>query len=201
MLRQRLRNRGSALSFASHVVVVALSLALIWGGATVLLLALKVEPGTVQSLTGYASVYDALRDLGPTDFDSTTRAITAAVGVALMLICGYLAYKMLPRPYLARRDLDLFRDERGEAVVEPRAIERLSEVTAERKAGVAAATGRYGTDELAVDVTLSRTRDLAGSLEGVRTAVRVALEEHGLPVVPVNVTLAGYQRKTRRELT
>jgi hypothetical protein len=201
MLRQRLRNRGSALSLASHVVVVALSLALIWGGATVLLLALKVEPETVQSLTGYASVYDALRDLGPADFDSTTRAITAAVGVALMLICGYLAYKMLPRPYLARRDLDLFRDERGEAVVEPRAIERLSEVTAERKAGVAAATGRYGTDELAVDVTLSRTRDLAGSLEGVRTAVREALEEHGLPVVPVNVTLAGYQRKTRRELT
>ena len=201
MLRQRLRNRGSALSFASHVVVIVLSLALIWGGATVLLLALKVEPETVQSITGYASVYDALRDLEPADFDSTTRAITAAVGVALMLICGYLSYKMLPRPYLARRDLDLFRDERGEAVVEPRAIERLSEVTAERRAGVAAATGRYDTDELAVDVTLSRTRDLAGSLEGVRTAVRAALEEHGLPVVPVNVTLAGYQRKTRRELT
>ena len=201
MLRQRLRNRGSALSLASHVVVIALSLALIWGGAIVLLLALKVEPETVQSITGYASVYDALRDLGPTDFDSTTRAITAAVGVALALICGYLAYKLLPRPYLARRDIDLFRDERGEAVVEPRAIERLGEVTAEREAGVAAATGRYGTDELAVDVTLSRTRDLAGSLEGVRRAVRAALEEHGLPVVPVNVTLAGYQRKTRRELT
>jgi hypothetical protein len=200
MLRQRLRNRGSALSLASHVVVIALSLALIWGGAAVLLLALKVEPETVQSLTGYASVYDALRDLGPADFDSTTRAIVAGVGVALMLICGYVAYRMLPRPYLARRDLDLFRDERGEAVVEPRAIERLSEVTAERKAGVAAATGRYGTDELAVDVTLSGTRDLAGSLDGVRTAVRAALEEHGLPVVPVNVTLAGYQRKTRREL-
>jgi hypothetical protein len=31
--------------------------------------------------------------------------------------------------------------------------------------------------------------------------VREALEVHGLPVVPVNVTLAGYQRKTRRELT
>jgi hypothetical protein len=201
MLRQRLRNRGSALSFALHVVVIALSLVLIWGGTTVLLLALKVKPETVQSLTGYASVYDSLRGIGPADLDSTTRAVTAAVGVALMLICGYLSYNMLPRPYLARRDLDLFRDERGEAVVEPRAIERLSEVTAERKAGVAAATGRYGTDELAVDITLSRTRDLAGSLEGVRTAVRAALEEHGLPVVPVNVTLAGYQRKTRRELT
>jgi hypothetical protein len=200
MLRQRLRNRGSALSLASHVVVIALSLALIWGGATVLLLALKVDPESVQSITGYASVYDALRDLGPADFDSTTRAIMAAAGVALMLVCGYLAYKMLPRPYLARRDLDLFQDERGEAVIEPRAIERLSEVTAERKTGVAAATGRYGTDDLTVDVTLSRTRDLAGSLEGIRTAVRAALEEHGLPVVPVNVTLAGYERKTRREL-
>jgi hypothetical protein len=200
MLKQRLRNRGSALTFASHVVVILLSLALIWGGATVLLLALKFEPETVQSLTGYVSVYDALRDIGPADFDSTTRTVTAAVGVALMLICGYLAYKMFPRPYLARRDLDLFRDERGEAVIEPRAIERLSEMAAERRSGVAAATGRYGTDELAVDVTLTRTRDLAGSLEGVRSAVGAALEQHGLPVVPVHVTLAGYQRKTRREL-
>ena len=200
MFKQRLRIRGSALVFASHVVVIVFALALIWGGAVVLLLALKLDPGTVQSLTGYRSVYDALREIGPADFDSTTRAITAAAGVALMVSCGYLAYKMLPRPYLARGDLDLFRDERGEAVIEPGAIERLTEVAAERRPGVAGATSRFGSEDLAVDVTLSRSRDLPGSLQGVRTAVRGALEEHGLPVVPVNVTLSGYQRKTRREL-
>ena len=200
MLRQRLRSRGAGLVLAPKALVVLASLLLIWGGLVVGLLALKVGPDGVQSVTGYRSVYDFFRDLGPADFDSATRAILAGAGVLALLICGYLALKQLPRPYLARHDLDLSRDDRGEVVVAPRAIERLAEAAAGRGSGVAAAAGRYGTDDLAVDVTLARARDVEDSLRGVQAAVREALADHGLPVLAVNVTLTGYRPKARREL-
>ncbi|MGI8749749.1 MAG: hypothetical protein ACR2J6_04240 [Thermoleophilaceae bacterium] len=200
MLRQRLRNRRSGLAFAGPAVTVLASLALIWGGVIVLLLALKVGASSVQAITGYRSAYDFLRGLGPDDFDSATRAILAGAGVLAFLAFGYLALKLVPRPYTARHDLDLSRGERGEVTVDPRAIERLAELAAERRAGVSAAAGRYGTDRLAVDVTLGRPRDVGGTLRGVRAAVREALERHGLPVVPVDVTLDGYQPKSRREI-
>jgi len=201
MLRQRLRSKGSGLAFAAKALVVLLSLLLIWGGLVVLLLALKVGPDGVQSVTGYRSVYDFFRGLGPGDFDASTRAILAGAGILALLTCGYLALKQLPRPYLARHELNLSREDHGEVVVAPRAIERLAETVAERRSGVAAASGRYGTDDLTVDVTLARPRDIEGSLRGVQAAVREALTDHGLPLVAVNVTVTGYRSKARRELS
>lgn len=72
----------------------------------------------MQSITGYASAYDFLRELGAEDFDGTTRAITAAAGGLALVPFGYGVFRLLPRPYLARGDIDLSRDERGEVVVE-----------------------------------------------------------------------------------
>lgn len=200
MLRGRLRNRRSGLAFAAPAVTVLASLALIWGGLIVLLLAVKVSAGSVQAITGYRSAYDFLRGLGPADFDSSTRAIVAAAGLVAFLLFGYLALKLLPRPYTTRHDLGLARDERGEVTVDPRAIERLAELSAQRRAGVAEAAGRYEADRLAVDVTLGRPRGLGETLKGVRAAVREALNLHDLPVVPVDVTLVGYKPKSGREI-
>jgi hypothetical protein len=197
---RRLRYQGSAVSFAAPALVVLASLVLIWGGVVVLLLALKVEPATVDSITGYSAVYDALRDLGPANFDATGRAITAGAGVGLFLVCGYLAYRMLPRPYLTGGELSLIGHDQGETRISTRAIERLGETASERRPGISSASGRYGTDELAVKVTVGRSRDLRFALEDVRNAVRHALDEHGLPVVAVNVTVTGYRQQPEREL-
>ncbi len=200
MLRQRIRNRHSALHWMGPVLTVLAALALIWGGIAVLGLALKVGASTMQSITGYRSAYDFLRGLGPNDFDSSTRIVLVAVGVVAFLALGYVALKLLPRPYTARHDFELTRDQRGGVTVDARAIERLAELSATRRTGVEEAAGRWGGDRLAVDVTLSRPTDLGEALRGVRAAVREALERHELPVVPVDVTLGGYQPKSRREI-
>jgi hypothetical protein len=55
------------------------------------------------------------------------------------------------------------------------------------------------TDDLALDVSVGRARDLAETLPAVRARAPERLAEHGLPTVPVNVTLTGFNRKGRRE--
>ncbi len=176
-------------------------LAMVWYGLMTLLLAVKVSPGTVNSLSGYRTAFDWLSGLTPADVDgSRTRAIIAAAGVVAFLLFGYLAVKQLPRPYLARRELPLHTDRRGELRVEPRAVERLAEVAATSDVAVTEARGRYSVDDLAVDVTVRRARDVAATLKAAQDRVAGALAQHDLPSMPVNVTLSGYHRRERREL-
>ena len=201
MLRQRIRSRTSPVVFVGRALVALLALGLIWGGVAVALLSLKVDAATVNDITGYRSVYDFFTGLGAADFGGTTRLILGLVGVAALLLFGYLAWRAIPRPYLARRALNLPAADRGDVVVEPRAIERLAEASALRQRGVSAAGGRYGGDDLSVNVSLRRTNQPAQVLHRVQSAVHDALEAHGLPSVPVNVTLSGYEQKTGREVT
>lgn len=200
MPRQRVRARTSPLAFVGRALVALLALTLIWGGVALALLALKVDAGAVNDVTGYRSVYDFFTGLGPGDFDGTTRLVLGLIGLAALLLFGYLAWKEIPRPYLARRDINLSRDERGDVVLEPRAVERLAEASALRQRGVTAASGRYGGDDLSVDVSVRRTNEPAEVLRGVHSAVYDAIEAHGLPTLPVNVTLTGFKQKTGREL-
>lgn len=201
MLRQRLRKRTSPLMFLGRLVTLVFALALVWYGLMTLLLALKVSPSTVDTISGYRTAFDWLSGLSPADVDgATTRAIIAAAGVVAFLVFGYLALKQLPRPYLARRDLELTADERGGVTVEPRAVERLAEVAATAHPAVTDARGRYSSDDLSVDVTVRRARDLADTLHDAQRRVALALEQHELPAMPVNVTLTGYNRRHRREL-
>lgn len=201
MLRQRLRERTSPLMFLGRLVTLVFALALVWYGLMTLLLALKVSPSTVDTISGYRTAFDWLSGLSPADVDgATTRAIIAAAGVVAFLVFAYLALKQLPRPYLARRDLELTADERGGVTVEPRAVERLAEVAATAHPAVTDARGRYSSDDLSVDVTVRRARDLADTLHDAQRRVALALEQHELPAMPVNVTLTGYNRRHRREL-
>ena len=106
MLRQRLRTREEPLRIVGRLLVAAFALALIWYGAMLALLAAKViSPATANGLSGYRTAYDFLAGLTPADVDGTTRALIAAAGVAAFVIFGYLAWRELPRPYLARRDV------------------------------------------------------------------------------------------------
>jgi hypothetical protein len=200
MLRQRLRLRGSPLRFIGRLLVLLIGAALVWYGLMIALLALKLAPSTVDSLSGYRTAYDFLVGLQSDDISATARAITAAVGVLGFLIFGYLALKQLPRPYLARHDLELHSDERGEVVVEPRALERIAEAAARSNAAVTSVSGRYGGEDLTVDISIRSARVLADTLRDVQDRVRRALDEHALPSVRVDVTLVGFDRQHRREL-
>ena len=201
MLRQRVRERTSALVLGGRLVTLVLALALVWYGLMLVLLAVKISPATVDSLSGYRTAFHWLAGLRPSDVDGTsTRAIVAGAGVLSFLVFGYLAFKQLPRPYLARRELSLSADEQGEVRVEPRAVERLAEVAAAAHSQVTDARGHYSVDDVSVDVTIRRVRDVAGILREAQTRVTQALEQHGLPMMRVNVTLTGFDRSNRREL-
>ena len=201
MPRQRVRERTSVLAVVGRLVPLVLALALIWYGAMLVLLAAKVSPSTVNGLSGYRTAYNYLSGLTPADVGGgATRAILAGAGVAAFLIFGFLAFKQLPRPYLARHELRLANDARGEVVVKPRAIERMAEVAAKANPAITAAKGRYSVDDLTVDVNIRRARDIAQILQNAQGRVVVALEQHELPAMPVNITLIGYDSRSRREL-
>jgi hypothetical protein len=197
--RQRLRERTSFLRVAGHLLTLLLALALVWYGLMALLLAVKVSPSTVNSLSGYRTAFNWLSGLTPHDVaGGTTRAIIAGAGVLAFLVFGFLAFKLLPRPYLARRDLPLHSDPRGQLTIEPRAVERLAEVAATNDAAISDARGRYSVDDLAVDVTVRRARDVATTLREAQSRVVRALAEHELPAMPINITLAGFDRDGRK---
>ena len=201
MPRQRIRERTPPLAIVGRVLTFVLALLLLWYGFMTLLLAIKVAPATVDSISGYQAAYDWAGGLTPDDVDAdTTRAVMAGAGIVAFFLFGYLAYKQLPRPYLARRDLELSADDHGEVTVEPRAIERLAEVAAASVPAVSEARGRYGRDDLSVEITVRRARDLAATLQDAQKRVVDALGRHDLPAMPVNVTLTGYDRRHRRDL-
>lgn len=200
MPRQRVRERRSFLVLVGRLLAFLVGLALVWYGLMVLLLAVKVSAATVNSLSGYRTAFNWITGLTPADVDGgTTRAIIAGAGIVSFLLFGYLAFKQLPRPYLARRELALSSQRDGEVKVEPRAVERLAEVAAAGE-GIIAARGRYSVDDLAVDVTVRRARNVAATLTAAQDRVIGALADHGLPSMPVNVTLSSYDRRERREL-
>lgn len=198
MPRQRIRERPSFPRLLGRLVTLLVGLALVWYGLMTLLVALKVSHGTVNSISGYRTAFNWITGLKPADVDGgTTRAIIAGAGVIAFLLFGYLALKHLPRPYLARRELPLQNDARGEATVEPRAVERLAEIAAAADTAVLDARGRYSVDDLAVDLTVRRAHDVAATLKAAQDRVATALSRHDLPAMPINVTLSGYDRKGR----
>lgn len=201
MLRQRLRAHSSRAAQLGRVVTVIVALILVWYGLMLTLLALKVSPDSINAVSGYHIAYDFLVGLTPADVTGDTRLILGLSGLAAFLVFGYLARKELPRPYLARSDLRLAEGDRGTIDVEARAIERAAEAAALTEPRVVSATGRYGGDDLSVDVTVGHARELPGLLRAVQRGVHAALEQHGLPPIAVNVTLTGLQRKQRRELS
>ncbi len=201
MLRQRIRARQSPLRFIGRLILVLVCLILIWYGAMLVLLALKVAPDTVNDVSGYRGVYDHLASIETEDVTDETRIVTAVAGLFSFLFFGYLALKELPRPYLARGGVRLADDDRGTLDVQPRAIERVAEAAASENPAVSSANGRYGGDDLTVNLSVRRARDAAETLRDVQQRVTVALQQHELPAVPVSVILTGFDRQQRRELS
>ena len=200
MLRQRIRARRSPLALLGRLLLLVLSLALIWYGLMVVLLALKVSPQTVNALSGYRSAYDFLAGLEPADITGRVRIVAAVGGALSFLLFGYLALKSLAYPYLARSELLLGEARRGVDVVEPRAVERAVEGAVLSHPAIDAASARYGTDDVNVSVHVNDARVAGTALREVRGRGREALAQHELPLLPVNVTLTGFEKPKGREL-
>jgi hypothetical protein len=201
MLRQRIRLHSSLGVFVGQLVASLFALALLWYGLMVLLLAVKVSPHTVNSLSGYRTIFNWLAHLKPHDVaGEPTRVIIAGGGVVGFLVFGYLAYRMVPRGHLTRRDLTLDVGSSGSTVIGPRALERLVEVAVARDPAVTEVSGRYGDDELNLNITTKQARDVDGTLRRARQHAVDAVAQHELPAIAVNVTLTGYDRRQRREL-
>ncbi len=201
MLRQRLRTRTSPLAFIQRLLELALALALIWYGLMLAGLALDViGDRSADTYSGYRTAYDFVANLLAGQASDSARLIAGIAGLVSFLLLLIVAFKQLPHPYLARGDLELEDGDRGTLTVEPRAVERLAEGIALQHPAVASASGRFATDDLAVLLEVRRARDLPDTLRTVQRSVSSGLERHGLPTVPVNVTLTGYDRSTKREL-
>lgn len=199
MFKQRIRTDHSPLTYVSRVLLLIVLLALAWYGLMLLLLALKTSADTVNSISGYRTVFNFFDDLDAEDISGRVRWITALAGLGTFLVAGYLALKEIPRPRVARHNLTLEEGPQGVVTVEPRSIERIAEGAARGNGAVSRAAGRYGGEDLTVDVSVSG-RDVPAILRDVQTRVREALVQHGVPVVPVTVILAGFDRPQGREL-
>ena len=200
-MRQRVRLRSSALAWIGRVLVAVLALALIFYGAILLLLALKVDPGTLNAISGYRDALFELSSIREADLSTLTRVVAGAIGLLAFLVFALLALKALPRPHLARQQLELTNDDTGVVQVRPRAIERVAETAALQHADVARATGRYGDEELTLGLGVQQAAGAAQTMRDVQTAVVAALADHGLPAMPVHLTLTAFERRTQRELT
>ncbi len=196
MIRQRvsLRRRTGALLARSLTIVFAL--ALIYGGALTVLLALKLHnlgPVQINRISGYRTADHWLAGLNRGDFTTPHALIAGFGGLLIFLFFASLVLRALPRPYLTRSEIGFPIDERGATVVRPRAVERIAEVAARGNAHVIGATGRLGDGELHVDIGIDAAPAAAAALSDVRTRVQDQLGHHDLPAMPVNVTLTGFE--------
>jgi hypothetical protein len=200
VIRQRVHLRTPALAYLVRLITIVLGAALVWYGAMVIMLAVKVAPHTVNSISAYRTLYHDVAGLTSTDFTTAVRLIAGFGGLCAFLLLLYLAFQELPRPYLARGPVTLEDEPVGETTAKPRAVERLAEIAARGNSAVTSVAGRLGDEELNVSIGTSRATLAADTLTDVRRRVKNALQTHELNDLPVNVTLTSYDRKTKREL-
>lgn len=200
MTRQRVNLRTPALAYVVRALTVLLGLAVFWYGLMVVLLAVKVSPHTVNSISAYRSLYHDAAGLRESDFSTAVRLVAGIAGVLVFFACVFLALQEVPRPYLARGSFTVGEHDRGATEVAPRALERAAEIAAAANHQVTAVRGRLGDEQLDVEIRLRTARSVADALRDVQARVRDALELHGLPTFPVHVTLTGYDQFTKREL-
>ncbi|HEV2062104.1 MAG TPA: hypothetical protein VGR12_04560 [Solirubrobacteraceae bacterium] len=198
MLRQRIRIDRTTAVMIGQLVTLLVALAVLWYGLVLGLLATgALDAGTAAAVTGYRAAYDSLAGIPADEVDGIVRLFTGLGGLLAFLLFGWLALKQVPRPRLARGELVLVQDDRGEVTLAPRAFERAVESAAIRHAAVTGARGRYGGREVSVDIEVSRPTEVPDTLREVQRHVHGALRRSELPDVPVHVTVTGFDAERR----
>lgn len=194
MTRQRIRVRQIGLSdLGLRLLVSLLAVAIAFYGVMVVLAALKVDPRTIDHASAYRTVYHHLTSITADQISGRDRLIVAAAGLLCAALFGPVAWRALPRPYLARTGLDTpAAPGSGSTDVAPRAIERIAEVAARHSTNVEDATARYGTATVDLRVRLRNAERLLEELTDIQQRAREGIRAHGLPdTTTIDVTLAG----------
>ncbi len=199
MMRQRVSLRAAPWGLLTRLLAIVFALALIYGGVMVALLAAKVSPHDINTISGYQTIYDDAATLRQSDFTTAVSLIAGFAGLIVFLIFAFLTLQSLPRPYFTRTKIDLPEDGRGVTTMRPRAMERVAEYAAQADPNIVSASGRLGEEELNLDVGVAVAAEAAQTLSAVRGRVAEQLQRHGLPHLPVNVTLTDYERSNRRD--
>ena len=201
MLRQRIHLRGSSLANSvGRILVALLGAAIAWYGLMVILLAFKVSPRVVNDISGYRTAFDYLTGLQADDISSSDRLIVAIVALVLALLALFLLWRALPRPHLARHAIEGEQTDLGTTEIQPRAVERVIEGAALEHPAVIGARARYDDDRIDLTVTARRAPTLVETLRDVEERAFQSLADHQLQLERVDVTLAGYDSPTGREL-
>lgn len=201
MIRQRVNLRTPGLALVVRALTLILALGLLWYGLMVVLLAVKVAPHTVNSISGYRTLYNDVIGIHGHDFTTSRRLIAGAIGLIAFLILLPLALQELPRPYLARRETRLDQtQERGTTTIQPRAVERAAEAAARSHPGVSSASGRLGDGHVYLSIGLRHPGSAVEDLREVHRRVRSELVRHELPTLPVDVTLTSLDGQSGRTL-
>ena len=200
MIRQRLHLRTPALALATRALTLLLAAILIWYGTMLVLLAAKVSPHTVNSLSAYRTMYDWLAKLKMSDFSALRRLLVGFGGLFAFVALVYLALQELPRPHRVRHDISLERATSGSLTIEPRAIERLAEIAACANEDVRSSLALLQDEELTLNVGVRSAPRVVDTLADVRKRVIAELARHELPVMPVNVTVTQFEPITGRNL-
>ena len=112
--------RVSPVAYLGNLLVVVAGAALVWYGLMLALLGLKASPHRIDQISAYRTVYDYFAGLQEQDITDRVRLIAGLLGLTAFLLCTYLAWKEIPRPYLARNSLDVYEDELTTVSIEPR---------------------------------------------------------------------------------
>lgn len=193
MLRQRVRIDRTTAVLIGQAVTLLVALAVLWYALIMGLVASgALGARTAATITGYRALYDSLAAISADDVDGIVRVFTGVGGLLAFLLFGWLALKQIPRPRLARGELVLVQDDRGEVTLAPRAFERAVETAASRHSAVTDARGRYGGREVSVDIEVSRPTEVSDTLRDVQRRVHSTLRQSELPEVPVHVTVTGF---------
>ena len=198
---RRLNARGFALSsYVGRGLVVAFAAALIWYGTMLILLTLNVDAAAINGLCGYRDAYNYFAQLTPTDITTSTRLTMGLSGMLAALALGYLASRELPRAHPGGTAVVLQSHGRGITDIQPRAIERAIEIAALAHPAVTGVRARYGNDKVELAITARDAATIAQTLRDVRRRAHDSLAAHDLAGVAISVTLAAFDRLTRREL-
>lgn len=201
-MRPRLRMhraRGFRRGLA-RLVSAALGLGIAYYAALALLLALKVDPHTIDTISGYSAAYDRLARLEPGDATARTRLIAGLGGLGTFAVASWLALGLVPRPRVGAAPILLASDDLGHITVAPRAVETAARAAAMQHAAIDGAGARYADGHVEVSVALCRADAVGEALRDVDQAVHAALERCGLPAPTVRVTMTRYRPTTSREL-
>lgn len=197
MIRRRpIGIRTRAIGRLGSALVALLALALIFYGLMVILLAVKVDPGFVNAISGYRTAFDALSGIGADSVDGVDRAIVAGAGLLAFVLFGLIAYGALPRPYLTRNDLHLRDGGRGVDVVAVKAVERIAERAA-RGGGVADASARYERNRLQLDLEIVPTGELLELADAVRGRLTAAFDTVQVPEPQTEISITGVEQPER----